>query len=123
MGYSSIPRENPLPLPLGEAAERSEDGEGKRGKPSQSPSVTALPEGEPRGCIRWHEKWSASVPIRSIYCFPATHQRRGVVFYPLKVFLKQRPERIPGKRVRHGNGVGVASVRPDGQTVRAVAAL
>ena len=29
MGYSSIPRENPLPLPLGEAAERSEDGEGK----------------------------------------------------------------------------------------------
>ena len=29
MGYSSIPRKNPLPLPLGEVAERSEDGEGK----------------------------------------------------------------------------------------------
>ena len=29
MGYSSIPRKHPLPLPLGEAAERSEDGEGK----------------------------------------------------------------------------------------------
>ena len=38
----------PLPLPLGEVAERSEDGEGKRRKPSQSPSVTALPKGEPR---------------------------------------------------------------------------
>ena len=29
MGCISIPRKNPLPLPLGEAAERSEDGEGK----------------------------------------------------------------------------------------------
>ena len=29
MGYSSIPRKNPLPLTLGEVAERSEDGEGK----------------------------------------------------------------------------------------------
>ena len=24
--------------------------------PSQSPSVTALPEGEPRGCMCWHKK-------------------------------------------------------------------
>ncbi len=47
----------------------------KGGKPSQSPSVTALPEGEPRGCIRWHEKWSVSVPIRSIRCFTTAHQR------------------------------------------------
>ena len=39
------------------------------------------------------------------------------------VFLDQRPERILGKRVRHGNGVGVASVRPDGQTVCAVVTL
>ena len=30
MGYSSIPRKHPLPLPLGEVAERSEDGEGKQ---------------------------------------------------------------------------------------------
>ena len=47
-----------LPLPMGEVAERSEDGEGKQGaapgrskraaRPSQSPSVTALPKGEPR---------------------------------------------------------------------------
>ena len=39
-----------LPLPLGEVAERSEDGEGILcpQKPSQSPAVTALPEGEPR---------------------------------------------------------------------------
>ena len=41
---------------MGEVAERSEDGEGKQidlatkkgAFPSQSPSVTALPEGEPR---------------------------------------------------------------------------
>ena len=40
---------HPLPLPLGKVAERSEDGEGNGGaRPSQSPSVTALPEGEPR---------------------------------------------------------------------------
>ena len=44
-------------------------------------------------------------------------------FYPSNVFLDQRPERILGKRVRHGNGVGVASVRPDGQAVCAVVAL
>ena len=38
-----------LPLPLGEVAERSEDGEGESvTRPSQSPAVTALPEGEPR---------------------------------------------------------------------------
>ena len=42
-----------LPLPVGEAAERSEDGEGKQlpykkaATPSQSPAVTALPKGEP----------------------------------------------------------------------------
>ena len=49
-----------LPLPLGEAAERSEDGESqcerqpakKTARPSQSPAVTALPEGEPRACSR-----------------------------------------------------------------------
>ena len=38
----------PLPLPLGEVAERSEDGEGRRlneaARPSQSPAATALPE-------------------------------------------------------------------------------
>jgi hypothetical protein len=42
-----------LPLPMGEVAEHSEDGEGKLNgfhetKPSQSPAVTALPKGEPR---------------------------------------------------------------------------
>ena len=46
----------------------------KGAKPSQSPAVTALPEGEPRGCLRiWHEKWSVSVLIRSIHCFMTTH--------------------------------------------------
>ena len=47
----SVFYKHPLPLPLGEVAEQSEDGEGRPGaKPSQSPSVTALPKGEPRGC-------------------------------------------------------------------------
>ena len=42
-----------MPLPLGEVAARSADGEGKRTgeRPSQSPSVTAPPEGEPRAAI------------------------------------------------------------------------
>ena len=63
-------RGHPLPLPLGEVAERSEDGEGKqidliiqkaarlylpqaaayRFFPLSHLAVTALPEGEPRGC-------------------------------------------------------------------------
>ena len=39
----------PLPPPLGEVSERSEDGEGqeRRYRPSQSASLTALPKGEP----------------------------------------------------------------------------
>ena len=52
-----VTRNLPLPLPLGEVAERSEDGEGKqrlfarimrkrRQVPSQSPTATALPKGE-----------------------------------------------------------------------------
>ena len=55
---------HPLPLPLGEVAERSEDGEGKRcmcsmidhaekaPSPSRSPAVTALPKGETRLRLR-----------------------------------------------------------------------
>ena len=43
-----MPRERPLPLPMREVAERSEDGEGTGTKPSQSPAVTAPPKGEPR---------------------------------------------------------------------------
>ena len=53
---------HPLPLPVGEVSERSEDGEGKHSKktaqPSQSPAVTALPKGEPRGScyiVCWHK--------------------------------------------------------------------
>ena len=51
----------------------------KSARPSQSPAVTALPEGEPRGrtsliaCL--HKKWSVSAPIRSIHCFTTTHER------------------------------------------------
>ena len=61
-------------------AERSEDGEGRSllsslksaSRPSQSPAVTALPEGEPRVCAcytaYWHKKRSVSVLIRSADC-------------------------------------------------------
>ena len=63
--HSRIIERHPLPLPLGEVAERSEDGEGKRAAiPSQSPSLTALPEGEPRA--RWREKNGAH-PCRLAY--------------------------------------------------------
>ena len=43
----------PLPLPPGGVDERSEDGEGIPATPSQPPSVTALPKGEPRGLYRF----------------------------------------------------------------------
>ena len=63
--HSRIIERHPLPLPLGEVAERSEEGEGKRAAiPSQSPSLTALPEGEPRA--RWREKNGAH-PCRLAY--------------------------------------------------------
>ena len=59
-----LPCGHPVPLPLGEVAERSEDGEGKRcmysmidhaekaPSPTQSPAVTALPKGETRLRLR-----------------------------------------------------------------------
>ena len=59
----------PLASPFGRGGEaKTERGNGC-GKPAQSPSVTALPEGEPRGWICWRKKWSISIPIRSIHCF------------------------------------------------------
>ena len=58
---------SPLPLSLGEVDEQSEDGEGKPGAmPSQSPSVTALPEGEPRGVYR-DTKNGAHLPCLSLW--------------------------------------------------------
>ena len=51
----------PLPLSLGDVVARSEDGEGKW------------------GCVYWHKKWSVSVLIRSISCFPPPIKREGVV--------------------------------------------
>ena len=67
----TYPGKPPLPLPMGEVAERSEDGEGKQcpypkttpkeiiiRKRPQLPlshlAVTALPKGEPRGCTSLH---------------------------------------------------------------------
>ena len=46
MGYFSMPRGYSLPLPLGEVAERSEDGEGRLG--CGTLSVT-FGDGSPRG--------------------------------------------------------------------------
>ena len=67
-----VPCESPLPLPLGEVAERSEDGEGILG--CNTLSVTfgdSSPKGGAKGSVPryiacWHEKWSVSVSIRSI---------------------------------------------------------
>ena len=70
-----VPCEHPLPLPMGEVAERSEDGEGKWG--CHTLSVTfgdSSPKGGAKGaCPVIYEKWSVSVPIRSINCFPTTY--------------------------------------------------
>ena len=92
----------------------------KGGKPSQAPSVTALPEGEPRGCIRWHGKWSVSVPIRSIHCLRLSiKERRRTVPFPeraaalydlgwtLLLTLLPAPDRYfsaPARRLRRGAG-------------------
>ena len=70
-----VPCEHPLPLPMGEVAERSEDGEGKWG--CHTLSVTfgdSSPRGGAKGaCPVIYEKWSVSIPIRSINCFPTTY--------------------------------------------------
>ena len=49
MGYSSIPRKNPLPLPLGEVAERSEDGEGKWVRKALPACGDSSPRGRAKG--------------------------------------------------------------------------
>ena len=52
---------HPLPLPLGEVAEQSEDGEGKLG--CNALSVTfgdSSPKGRAKGGVPRHEKWRAS---------------------------------------------------------------
>ena len=70
---------HPLPLPLGEVAERSEDGEGKLG--CNTLSVTfgdSSPGGRAKGMYpTTYEKWSVSVSIRSIHYFTTTHQTVG----------------------------------------------
>ena len=68
-------RKHPLPLPMGEVAERSEDGEGKRGRKALSVTFgDSSPRGGAKGlCLVIYEKWSVSVPIRSIDCFTTTH--------------------------------------------------
>ena len=79
--------EHPLPLPLGEVAERSEDGEGKPG--CKTLSVTygdSSPKGRakrgvPRYIERVDTKMERITPIRSIRCFTTTHSMtRGFSF-------------------------------------------
>ena len=64
-----------LPLPLGKAAERSEDGEGKPGRNALSVTCgDSSPRGRAKGLYPViYEKWSVSVQIRSIHCFTTTH--------------------------------------------------
>ena len=71
--------------------------------PSQSPSVTALPEGEPRGCVCWNGKWSVSVPICSIPCFTATPQTCAVLLFFLRR-LGSLCQRDNGSRQFSGGG-------------------
>ena len=49
MGCISIPPKHPLPLPLGEVAERSEDGEGKLGKALSVTFGDSSPRGRAKG--------------------------------------------------------------------------
>ena len=69
----------PLPLPLGEVAERSEDGEGKWG--CNALSVTFGDSSPQRGS-------QGGVPIRSIPCFTTARQKNGTDF----VMLRQRKQ-------------------------------
>ena len=82
--------EHPLPLLLGEVAERSEDGEGKQG--CKTLSVTCgdtLPKGEPRGCtpppsnIRKMERICTDTLHSLFYDYPSNRQGRF-----LRVYLK-----------------------------------
>ena len=57
-----VPRRHLLPLPVGEVAEQSEDGEGKTG--CNTLSVTfgdSSPKGGAKGAVSGDEKWSVSV--------------------------------------------------------------
>jgi hypothetical protein len=56
--------QHPLPLPMGEVAERSEDGEGKRG--CNALSVT-FGDSSPRGRAKW------------LYLLPSSAERAGSV--------------------------------------------
>ena len=68
---------------MGEVAERSEDGEGIIG--CKTLSVTygdSSPKGQAKGVYAfWREKWSVSVPIRSIRCFMTAHQSGGAILF------------------------------------------
>ena len=57
----SVFYKHPLPLPLGEVAERSEDGEGKPGCNALSVAYgDSSPKGRAKGGVPRHEKWRAS---------------------------------------------------------------
>ena len=61
---------------MGEVAERSEDGEGILGRKALSVTYgDSSPKGQAKGVYAfWREKWSVSVPIRSIRCFMTARQ-------------------------------------------------
>ena len=61
---------------------RTERGTAERSPKACKPlSVTcgdSSPKGRAKGLLHKHEKWSVSVPIRSINCFTAPHQRMAL---------------------------------------------
>ena len=88
-----------MPLPLGEVAERSEDGEGTQG--GKALSVTygdSSPKGRAKGVYAfWRKKWSVSVPIRSIRCFTTTIQNHAGLFYSVTLSWSRSARVIPSK--------------------------
>ena len=102
-------RHAPLPLPLGEVSERSEDGEGQQGSPSQSPAATALPEGEPRSFCK---KFLSSPTLERF----TTHAKAGMLILSDNITLSKTESWTPangtvlclnGKTIR-ANGAGAA---------------
>ena len=83
---------------MGEVAERSEDGEGK--PRCNTFSVTfgdSSPKGGAKGLYHVTQKWSVSVPIRSIRCFTTTIKNHAGLFYSVTLSWSRSARVIPSK--------------------------
>lgn len=73
--------------------------------------MTALPEGEPRDVPAYlHEKWSVSLPIRSIHYFAITRQNAAGNLLLSEPELQQGSEVLDG--ADHLRNIGVLVVVP-----------